>query len=400
MSRRAILVSGLVVAIVAFAVAFAIAAQRKPQAPSAALRSAPPPAASSGALPVLWKVPAFSFPDQNGRPTKTADLHGHVWIADFVFTSCTTICPLITAKMALLQRRLAGRDLRFVSFSVDPDRDSPEVLQKYAEAWRPGESRWLLLSTTKPGLTSLASAMFVAVEPGEKDIGHTNLFFLVDAQGGVRGIYESDRDDALDRLVQDAQALSGAAAGPLSRGPVATGSELYQALGCGACHAKAALAPPLEGLNGRSVKLNDGAELRANAAYLRESIVAPNAKLVAGYSIVMPSYAAGLTPAELDALVEHVKGLGVSSAAKPSASTSPSAKVADADMPSDEPAAAPAPTASTNEPATVVIDPVCSMQVRVTDATPRTTHAGHTVYFCSELCRDRFVAEPARYMKP
>jgi YHS domain-containing protein/mono/diheme cytochrome c family protein len=305
-----------------------------------------------------------------------------VWIADFIFTRCTTICPLITAKMALLQRRLPSTDLRFVSFSVDPEHDTPEALKRYAAGWRAGESRWVLLSATPIDLTSFVSGMYVTVKPGENDILHTNLFFLVDAHGGVRGIYESDRNDAIERLARDTAALvRESPLEPSSHGEEASGSELYAAFGCGACHARRDLAPPLEGLLGRRVRLVGGAELKADAAYVRQSIAAPSAKVVAGYSIQMPSYERELTTAELDRLVEYVGTLGADQAGlarlvrtRGSNRTPP-------------------------EEARIVTDPVCSMDVRATETTPRATHAGHTYHFCSETCRDRFVAEPNRYAK-
>jgi len=371
MRHRTIVLTGGLTTIAVGAVALAIAAQRTAPPRPAASGAERTAATSSGSLPVMWQVPPFSFANQHGRTTATADLRGHVWIADFVFTRCTTICPLITAKMALLQRRLPERNLRFVSFSVDPEHDTPEALKRYAAEWRPSESRWLLFSTTPGGLQRLASAMYVSVKPVDNDIAHSNLFFLVDQQGGVRGIYESDKNDAIERLVRDAETLSEPS--PAVREPSAkasTGSELYAAVGCAACHARSDLAPPLEGLVGRRVELAGGGELTADAAYIRESIVAPDAKLTRSHVLRMPSYEKELTPSELDALVDHVANLGRT-----------------------PPPAAAKPTV----PAAVVVDPVCAMKVRVVETTPRASHAGRTAYFCSEMCRDRFVSEPARY---
>ena len=297
----------------ASALALAVALRRSVPMRLTTTGESPPP--TTGALPVLWQVPPFSFVDQHGRSTTAADLRGHVWITDFIFTRCTTICPLITAKMALVQRRLQNPDLRFVSFSVDPEHDTPEALKRYAAGWRAAESRWILLSTTQAALASIVSGMFVNVKPAEDDILHTNLFFLVDARGGVRGIYESDRDDAIERIARDTAALareSLAASSP--RDEATSGAELYTALGCGACHSRRDIAPPLEGLQGRRVRLSGGVELTAEAAYVRESIVAPSAKIVAGYSIQMPSYERELTPRELDLIVEYVGTLGADTA--------------------------------------------------------------------------------------
>ena len=373
MSRRTLVASVALTVIVTGAVALAIAAQQKAPSPSRVFTDEPVRGVASGELPVMWQVPKFSFVDQNGRRTTTTDLAGHVFIANFIFTTCTTVCPLITAKMALLQRRLERHpNLRFVSFSVDPERDTPEALKRYALAWRASETRWLLLSTTPSGLKDLASGMFVNVRPVENDIAHSNLFFLVDARGGVRGIYESDKNDALDRLVGDTEALltASTATSPPSRAP-ATGRELYGALGCAACHARSELSPTLEGIAGRRVTLSDGTALTADAAYVRESIVAPDAKLVQGHVLRMPSYAKELTASELDALVAHVMTLGAGA------------------TPAREAAAA----------AEIALDPVCSMKVRVTNTTPRSEHGGKTTYFCSEICRERFLAEPARYAR-
>jgi protein SCO1 len=369
MQRRSILLGCLATATLAGVVWLAIGSRRAAAPRRVEPAGGGPAANATEALPVLWQVPAFTFPDQHRRPTTPADLRGHVWIANFIFTQCTTQCPLITAKMALLQRRLRGEGLRFVSFSVDPAHDTPDVLKRYAAGWRAGESRWTLLSTTAAALESLASAMYVTVKPAEKDIDHTRLFFLVDVQGGVRGIYESDKNDAMERLVRDTEALAGALpAQPSPRDEATTGAEVYAALGCGACHARRDLAPPLEGLQGRRVELEGGVAVHADTAYVRESIVAPDAKVVAGYTTRMPSYERELTQRQLDALVEYVGTLVAT--ARPA-----------------------------NEPAQNVTDPVCAMKVRVVGTTPATTHAGQTYHFCSERCRDRFVAEPARYLK-
>jgi len=328
---------------------------------------------ASGELPTLWKVPEFTFRDQTGAARSRADLEGHVWIADFIFTTCTTVCPMISAQMVLLQHRLKDAELRFVSFSVDPDHDTPQALAEYARTWNRAETRWILLSTDPKGLAATAAGMRVAVEPSgdEKDpILHTRLFFLVDPRGNVRGVYDSGDEDALVRLTQDARSLLGGASE--SRGevaPDATGEALFMALGCAACHDDAKLAPPLGGLAGRSVMLEGGGSVTADGGYIEESIVAPGSKRVAGYLNLMPSYARELSPAQLQRLVKYVERLPATG------------------------------TLGGPTHATMAIDPVCHMQVRATDTTLHVEHAGHTYYFCADGCRERFLQDPAKYLE-
>src|SRR5205823_282169 len=82
---------------------------------------------------------------QNGQPTNDAQLHGRIWIADFIFTHCAGSCPKVTAKFVDLQKAIDLPDVRFVSFSVDPERDDPHTLKDYAAKNHTGEDRWLLL---------------------------------------------------------------------------------------------------------------------------------------------------------------------------------------------------------------------------------------------------------------
>lgn len=337
----------------------------------------PAPSSSTEALPLLWNAPEFLLSDQRGKPVNKAALANHVWIADFIFTRCTTVCPLITAKMALLQRRITDPNVRFVSFSVDPEHDTEAALAKYAHEWRPAsETRWLLLRTEQKSLGEIVKGMHVALEKTNDAVNpivHTAMFFLVDGQGSVRGVYDSGDDQKLDRLVKDTQRLLGKTADTPSSAKAVTGEELYMTLGCGACHTRRDLAPSLEGLFGKTVALQDAGSTTADEAYIRESIVAPGAKLAAGYLKLMPSYDQ-LSPVELDALVSYVSALRgkAPAAAKPDAAPEPVA--------------------------TLAHDPVCGMDVRVTQETPSATHAGHTHHFCSESCRAEFVAHPEQFL--
>jgi protein SCO1/2 len=389
-------------------------------------------ASPEGSLPELWPVPAFSFKDQHGQPRSERDLLGHVWIADFIFTTCTTVCPLLSAKLVLLQHQLPDERLRFVSFSVDPEHDTPEVLTRYAEQWRK-DPRWVLLSTDPAGIQATARDMRVALmktDDAVNPIMHTSMFFLVDAVGQVRGVYDSADDQALERLAADVDTLNGGRGE--ARAFKGSGPELYQEVGCGACHADPKLAPALTGLAGRDVTLEGGANVRADADYLRDSLLRPGNQIRQGYLNLMPSYAGRLSDAQIEQLVSYVQTLpeqkapdqtapdqtasdqtSPKSAARPLAA-SPAASGAAPVARSSAPASASGatPVAPSSAPASVTgavalaappvpsttVDPVCEMRVRVTPDAPHVAHAGHDYYFCSSSCRDRFAAQPSKYL--
>lgn len=321
---------------------------------------------------VDWEAPHFEFLDQRESRVSNESLRGTVWIADFFFSRCTSICPGLTARFVLLQSELRDVPVRFVSFSVDPEHDSPAVLAEYARQWNASETRWHLLSTTPDGLARTAEGLHVAVQPtGNADdpILHTNRFVLFDANGRVRGYYDSDDETAVQQLARDARRLvSGDAQSTASPLSGRDGKTLFGALGCAACHSDARLAPALGGLRGREVKLDGGAVVVADAAYIEESIVDPWAKLVAGYGPTMPNYRTLLDPSALAALVEYVGSAELVAPAEASAAVER------------------------------VVDPVCEMKVTVTAKTPSAEFAGRTYWFCCEPCRKRFVAAPASFV--
>ncbi len=311
----------------------------------------------------LWPSPDFAFTAHNGKTVSKASLAGRPYIANFIFTSCRTVCPLLTAKMVRLQRELAQAPLRFVSFSVDPDHDSLSALAAYAQQWNADETRWSLLATTPEGLKAVASGFHITAEPvdgGVDAVLHSAVFILVDGRGVVRGVF--DLEDAKDfrALVQNARSLLGAST-PAPPTQPRSGEVLYHELSCANCHERAELAPPLGGLLGRRRTLETGLLVTADEGYFKESILAPLAKRVAGFPLQMPSYAGHLSMAELDELVKYLLTL-------------------------------PAPSALDAE-VSVAIDPVCHMKVR---KTPNALHSGE-VYFCSEWCQARFTENPDAY---
>ena len=162
-------------------------------------------------LPVLFQSPDFSLVNQENKPIKLDNFKGKVWIADFIFTRCGGPCPMMTSHMAGLQKTLNGLPIRFVSFSVDPTNDMPEVLKQYAAKHGADESNWDFLTGPENRSTlAVAAGMKIAAMPaqGESPIIHSVKFVLVDGAGQIRGYYEGTKPDELKKLAEDAATLA------------------------------------------------------------------------------------------------------------------------------------------------------------------------------------------------
>lgn len=156
---------------------------------------------SATGLPTYNTVPDFTLLDQTGEEFHSASkLSGHIWVADFIFTTCTGPCPRMSARMRRLQQDLADLpDIRFVSFTVDPDHDTPAVLAEYAERYQAAPGRWFFLTGPKEQLHELnRNAFLLGDVKGELD--HSTRFVLVDRTGAVRGYYISAETEAIGRL--------------------------------------------------------------------------------------------------------------------------------------------------------------------------------------------------------
>lgn len=153
-------------------------------------------------------VPPFTLTERSGHSLGLEQLRGKIWIADFIYTSCTDTCPLQTAMMAKLQQEYAARpEVQFVSFTVDPERDTPDVLRTYAEKHRADPRRWYFLTGQRHRLIRLIQDGFhlaVATTPVTGDpegmIPHSPRFVLVDEQARIRGYYDSRELEAFVRL--------------------------------------------------------------------------------------------------------------------------------------------------------------------------------------------------------
>jgi len=159
--------------------------------------------------PVLRNLPPFELVDQNNKPFSLNDLESGVWVANFIFTRCGSICPLLTSQMAGLQERyetFGVDEIKLLSISVDPEYDTPAVLKSYAELNAADPERWTFLTGDPESVRALvvggfATALGEPVEDttGMMDIAHTGKFVILDPRGGIRGYYDSDTE-GLDEI--------------------------------------------------------------------------------------------------------------------------------------------------------------------------------------------------------
>jgi protein SCO1/2 len=162
--------------------------------------------------PVLSELPAFSLVDSAGKPFGSEALRGRVWIASFFFTHCPSVCPLLMTRVGELERRFRENgidDVTLVSITVDPARDTPEVLRAAEPKYGVDPARWKLLTGTLADVHSLCVNGFKV--PGfdgsgmvDGDIPHTTKLVLVDPQLRIRGYYDSS-PEGLDEVFHRAQ---------------------------------------------------------------------------------------------------------------------------------------------------------------------------------------------------
>jgi protein SCO1/2 len=138
-------------------------------------------------------------------------LSGKIWIADFIFTSCPGPCPIISTRMSELQKPLAKSGVHLISFSVDPEKDTPEVLRVYADKLRKEPLRWDFLTGPISTITSLSRDGFkLALSGGEQPESgpiHSTRFVLVDRRGTIRGYYDALAPDGVTKLLADTNHL-------------------------------------------------------------------------------------------------------------------------------------------------------------------------------------------------
>ena len=145
---------------------------------------------SQSNIPVLYKLPEFSFTERSDIPFGKQQLMGKVNVVDFIFTNCPGPCPFMSSKMGELYRIFSGTDkVRFISISIDPNRDSLTTLQRYAERYGVNDQRWVFLRGPMTDVINLYENGFKL--GGILPVDHTTKFILVDQNAMIRGYYDS-----------------------------------------------------------------------------------------------------------------------------------------------------------------------------------------------------------------
>lgn len=159
-------------------------------------------------------VAEFSFTTQDNETLSLDDLHGEWWIADFIFTNCETVCLPMTSNLSKLQKELEAQNLsvQFVSFSVDPDYDTPEVLREYGQQYEANFDTWSFLTgydfqTIKELSIKSFRALLKEPEYGDDQVMHDTRFFLVNPEGKVIKGYDGVKSDSIDEILNDISIL-------------------------------------------------------------------------------------------------------------------------------------------------------------------------------------------------
>jgi len=165
-------------------------------------------------LPDYGAVPPFELTERSGAPVSRDQLLGKVWVADFVFTHCAGPCPRMSTNMKRLQAALPeSDDIRLVTLTVDPERDTIDILKEYANRYGADPERWLFLTGDKQELYDLIQKGFLQAvddgsrtedgQPGPGIITHSTRYTLIDRAGRIRGFYFGTEDDVVEAILPD-----------------------------------------------------------------------------------------------------------------------------------------------------------------------------------------------------
>jgi protein SCO1/2 len=158
-------------------------------------------------LPIYGRVAPFTLTAETGQEFRSQSLDGHPWVADFIFTHCPGPCPRMTSQMRGIEGQVRGLPVQFVSFTVDPEHDTPAALSDYARQFQADTRRWHFLTGSREALHQIFRYSF-KLGSVDGSMIHSTRFALVDGQGQIRGLYSSDDPDDLKKLVRDLRRLS------------------------------------------------------------------------------------------------------------------------------------------------------------------------------------------------
>ena len=154
-------------------------------------------------LPLLGTIPKFKFIDSEENLISHDDLTGKVWVADFIFTTCTMACPVMTGNMNLIHKAFKNDDqVRIVSISVYPEYDTPEVLKEYASRYDANTDRWHFLTGPEEDVKDVIKNGF-KMGDYEDIIFHSEKFALIDQVGNIRGYYNGMKTEDVNNLKKD-----------------------------------------------------------------------------------------------------------------------------------------------------------------------------------------------------
>lgn len=154
------------------------------------------------------RIADFSFTNQNGKTITQKDYEGKIYVADFFFTTCQSICPKMTTNLVDVQKAFINNPkVKLLSFTVMPDIDSVSVLKQYAKINGVNDTKWNLVTGDKKAIYTMARKSYLAVKQGKPeeqyDMVHTENFVLVDSKKRVRGFYDGTKKEEMKRLIED-----------------------------------------------------------------------------------------------------------------------------------------------------------------------------------------------------
>ncbi len=161
---------------------------------------------------IYHQIPAFRFLNQDSVWVSEQDMAGKIYIADFFFTSCPTICPKMKTQLLRIYERYAENDvIRILSHSIDPTYDTPSVLKQYATRLQVKSPRWNMLTGDKAAIYKLGEKSYMVTAQEDKNEAggfvHSGAFILVDKNRHIRGIYDGTQEVEVNHLIEDIEIL-------------------------------------------------------------------------------------------------------------------------------------------------------------------------------------------------